>query len=551
MASIKLSVTHRGALRSKYRAPALAKIDKAVRAWVAADQLRGLQTVHVALDDRAAMRALGVPAVTGRLTALGAKRAIDALVLRLKPDYIVIIGGNDVVPQFQVVNPSFDPEGDDDTKVQTDNPYACSRPYRAARRSSYLVPDRVLGRIPDVPCAEGAGDPGWLVTALRHASACKPRPRAFYADAFAVCAAKWHEAGTATMKFLGLPVTDLLLSPPRTYGDVKVRDRLARKLHVVKCHGDKIDPRFFGEEDTRRKDHLFPDILTSNTLRPRLKAGTLASAMCCYGAQVFAPDDPRNHVPGSWPISMAYLRGGAVGFVGATKIAWVGTKEMACADWIVASYIKKCLEGESTGFAMLACKQDFLRFLRDQGLHPDRADEKTLIEFVLLGDPSVHPVKTTPAAAVSRRTRTRAAAAVMLAAQAARRAERRAARALLGNAVTKGLPRRSTAEAPEALARKCYQLAVAALMVKMDLGDMNPTRATVTRLQPAAAAPRAAAKRTRGAPAAAAQSISVGDAMEYGWSSRQDIAGIRQIRLLNAQFDANGNLLRSRVLNSA
>jgi len=225
---------------------------------------------------------------------------------------------------------------------------------------------------------------------------------------------------------------------------------------------------------------------------------------------------------------------------------------MACADWIVASYLKKCLEGESTGFAMLACKQDFLRFLRDQGLHPDSADEKTLLEFVLLGDPSVHPVKTAPAPAVSRRSRTRAAAAVMLAAQAAQRAERRAARTQLGSAVTKGLPQRSVETvAPTELARKCYQLAVAALMAKMDLGDMNPARASVTRLQPAAAARKGAARRARGAPAPAAQPISAGDAIEYGWSSRQDIAGLRQIRLLKAQFDVNGNLLRSRVLDSA
>ncbi|HEY6087948.1 MAG TPA: hypothetical protein VIV84_09425, partial [Burkholderiaceae bacterium] len=45
-----------------------------------------------------------------------------ALASRLKPDYIVIIGSSDLVPQFRVVNPSFDPEGDYDTRVLTDNP---------------------------------------------------------------------------------------------------------------------------------------------------------------------------------------------------------------------------------------------------------------------------------------------------------------------------------------------------------------------------------------------------------------------------------------------
>jgi len=138
----------------------------------------------------------------------------------------------------------------------------------------------------------------------------------------------------------------------------------------------------------------------------------------------------------------------------------------------------------------------------------------------------------------------------MLAAQTAQRAERRAARALLGHAVTKGLPQRSVAKADPALARKCYHLAVTALMVKADLGSMNPSRATVTRLEPAAA-PRAAAQRARGALVEAVRSNASVDAMEYGWSTCQDGDGIRQIRLLKAQFDADGNLLRSRVLSSA
>ena len=34
-------------------------------------------------------------------------------------------------------------------KVPTDNPYASSLPFRSSDRRSYLVPDRVIGRIPD------------------------------------------------------------------------------------------------------------------------------------------------------------------------------------------------------------------------------------------------------------------------------------------------------------------------------------------------------------------------------------------------------------------
>ena len=387
MDSIKLSVTYRRALQSKYRAVALAKIDAALRDWIAADAKRGIRTVHVALDDAAAMAALNVPPVTGKPTAARTKRAIDALARALTPHYIMMLGGDDVVPMFHVHNPSFDsdPNGDTDRVVPTDNPYACSRPYRAAARESYLVPDRVVGRIPDLPCAPGAGDPQWLVTPLRHATGWQPRPRSFYGLAYATCTATWRQAGLATAKVLGIPEADLMISPSTLDTTPLARRRLARTLHMTKCHGSEIDARFSGQ-----RGRSFPDILFSDTLAPRIKPGTLVSAVCCYGAQVFAPSDPRNNTPGSLPISITYLAGGAVGFMGSTKVAWVGSKEMMCADWVVASYLKKCLEGASTGAATLEAKQDYMQFLAGQGLRPDTADEKTMIEFVLLGDPSVH-----------------------------------------------------------------------------------------------------------------------------------------------------------------
>jgi hypothetical protein len=75
------------------------------------------------------------------------------------------------VPCFVVANPSYDPSGDDDKVVPTDNPYASSGPFRASRRGSYLVPDRVVGRIPDML---QDGDPAWFVDYLATASVWTP-----------------------------------------------------------------------------------------------------------------------------------------------------------------------------------------------------------------------------------------------------------------------------------------------------------------------------------------------------------------------------------------
>jgi hypothetical protein len=547
MASIKLSITHRATLVRKYAPAALAKIDKAVADWVAADAARGITTVHVALDDAAAMQRLGVPSVKGKLTPVRAKRALDALARGLVPDYIVLFGGHDVVPNFVVPNPSLDAAtGDDDPDVPTDNPYACSRAYRGRARETYLVPDRVVGRLPDVPCADGQGDPAWLVTALRTATAWTPRAREFYAEAYATCCDAWRKAGEATVRYLGIPVADLMISPPEVDGAALSRRRLARPLHVTKCHGALLDSRYSGQKG--KKD--FPDILSSGSVRAHAKPATLAAAMCCYGAQVFAPDDPRNNTPGQWPIALAYLRAGAPGFMGATRIAWVGVTSMMCADWIVAAYLKKCLEGASLGRAMLESKQDYLQFLQGQGLRPDTADEKTMIEFVLLGDPSIHPVRSgaaTPARAAATRGPAAAAARGGVELQ---RSERRAARMAIGAAVTQRLPLRSAAPLPAAAkAREMYAKAMQWLGAKglpgLDAGA--PSVSTLVERRAAAPA-RASAGTARSAVAAGAVPSVGGKTTEYRWTRITRVHGVPEGQMLTMHVDSEGRVLRSRLL---
>ena len=131
MSSIKLSITVGASLAARYDKAALKRIDKALDAWVAADAKRGVTTLHVALDDAKAMKKLGVAALKGKPSAAKVKRTLDALYRKLQPDYVVLFGGHDIVPMFVVENPSYDPNGDDDREVPTDNPYACSTPYRA------------------------------------------------------------------------------------------------------------------------------------------------------------------------------------------------------------------------------------------------------------------------------------------------------------------------------------------------------------------------------------------------------------------------------------
>ena len=554
--SIKLSVTVRSALENKYTPEALKKIDDAIAAWIAAEKQRGIKTVHVAIDNAADMQAQGSEPVTGKVTATSAKKAIDALAKKLVPDYIVIVGGDDVIPYFRLPNPIYDPgpNGDPDKEVFSDNPYATSRPYVASSSKSYLVPDRVVGRMPDLPAGKGKGDPATLLAALNTATKWKPQAKSFFKDAYATCTETWKQAGEAMMKYLEFPTADLMIAPPAKDEAPTPRKRLARTVHVTKCHGDDPDAHFFGES-TR---HAFPPVLFSGTLAGRVKPGALVAAVCCYGAGVYAPDNPLAKPRGALPVAIAYLHAGALAFMGSTKIAYVGSEDMLCGDRIVASYVKKALDGASLGRALLEAKQEYLAELQRQGNTPDTADEKTMLEFMLLGDPAIHPMASTVPLAAR-------AGPSAFARRATLRTERRAARAVVAAEVEKALPTRTKMDPPSPQKASAIFKAAASLLAQADLKGIDPARPTVNRVS----APdyRATAPRMARRISAATEGTALGEVIEYTWSARlngqagprmaaarapaKERAGPIRLLVLKAQTDAEGNVIRSRTLHGA
>jgi len=140
------------------------------------------------------------------------------------------------------------------------------------------------------------------------------------------------------------------------------------------------------------KGKRFVRAITSATLKARLKPDTLVGTMCCYGAQIFSPEAKQARNRGRWPLASTYLRKGALAFVGSTRQAWLGVNVMKSADWIVADYFKRILGGASIGRAFLESKQKYISYYIEKGRSLDAMGQKTLIEYVLLGDPSIHPV---------------------------------------------------------------------------------------------------------------------------------------------------------------
>src|SRR5262245_2757988 len=407
--TVKLSVTVKRKLEGKYDSASLTKIKKAIENWIKeyAKKLC-IQTVHVAVDDSAAMlkvwhdyfpKARRVRAVSGEVTPLKVKRAIDDLWKRLKPKYLVLFGGDDIVPMFRVENPTLywgSPGGgatDWDRMLPTDNPYATSKAFDPQDIDSYLVPDRVIGRIPDMKrsAKKHWADPAWLVEYLKTATHWTSKTTDFYKQTYAICTSESRSAGKECMEFISKPTSDLFISPPTRDTSTSARNRLSAPLHLIKCHGNRLDAAFWGRDPNETNEKkAWRRAITSTTLKSCLKPATVVGTTCCWGAQIFSPS--ARHAR-QWPLASTYLRKGALAFVGSTGRAWFGGPTMGFADYIVADYLNWILRRASVGRAFLESKQGYMCYYLEGGGTADPLDQKTMVEYVLFGDPSIHPVR--------------------------------------------------------------------------------------------------------------------------------------------------------------
>ena len=140
-------------------------------------------------------------------------------------------------------------------------------------------------------------------------------------------------------------------------------------------------PEFVGE----KKGGGQPVALTSKTITRLIKPGTVAAVECCYGAQLYNSVTLAKPIP----ICQHYLLQGAYGFFGSTTIAYGPEDTNGSADLITQYFLTSVLDGASLGRAALVARQRFIQ----QTAELDVFDLKTLAQFHLLGDPSIHPVK--------------------------------------------------------------------------------------------------------------------------------------------------------------
>jgi peptidase C25-like protein len=365
----KIIVSNRGALSKKYGAQALLLIERAVDDLIESDRKRRLLTKLCYLDDIAIRRIGGRP-VRDAVNARGNKNAIDSLCRHYSPDYIMILGAPDVVPHLKVTNLTRDEDG---RIIDSDLPYACDAPFhRDARR--FLAPTRVVGRLPDI---NGGRDPEYLIGLLENAKEAKRRPPKDYSAWFALSTQSWTGSSAITAANLFSGLDGLSLCPPTRPSEHKTLPKT--RIHFFNCHGGDKKHVFWGEQGRRQ-----PVSFRSSSVPSQLLPGTVIAAECCYGAQLYAP--ARAHIS----ISAAYLQRKAAAYVGSTTIAYGPEEGQGDADLLTQYFIQFVLRGHSVGRAFLQARQ---KYLTVSAPRIGAVELKTISQFLLLGDPSIHLVE--------------------------------------------------------------------------------------------------------------------------------------------------------------
>jgi hypothetical protein len=367
--SDKIIITNRSQLKKKYGNTTA--LDEALKAMIAADKQRGIATTVVYLDDATQMKKFGGMAVTSAGSASQNKAAIDAVYKTTDADYLMILGATDVIPYVRLRNPV---PGDGDPYAYGDLPYACNAKY-STDPSKFIGPTRVLGRLPDLV---GGDDTGYLSDLIKAAAGYKSRPANDFSAYFGITAAVWNASTALSLQNTFGNSTNLHDCPPG--GPTWTTAQLKPRSHFVNCHGAAADPNFYGQ-----KGNNYPISLSSGDIAKKgLSDGTVAAVECCYGAELYDP----SLTGGQAGICNTFLQEGGYGFFGSTTIAYGPAAGNGAADLITQYFLQNVLAGASIGRAALQARQTFVQ--NSGTMNP--VDLKTLAQFYLLGDPSIHPV---------------------------------------------------------------------------------------------------------------------------------------------------------------
>jgi len=324
---------------------------------------------------------------------------------------LLIVGGPEVVPFHHLPNPVEDADVD----VPSDNPYA-------AKDSNYFISDWPVGRV-----SGGADhnphplimmlndiinrhDPrarklAWYYRFIRYMQELFRRGISKKQSSFGYTAAVWRKASLSVFRSIG-ESSDLLVSPPvhacasQDASGPELTHRTGKSdtclllpnshLGYFNLHGVPDGSEWFGQSDPAQPEDGpdYPVALRPQDIRNSGSAPHLVFTEACYGANIIEKsiDDA---------IALKFISSGTSAVVGSTCISYGSlSTPLTAADLLGRVFWSLLQEGFTAGESLQRAKIHLTREMHRRQGFLDAEDQKTLISFLLMGDPLAQPFQT-------------------------------------------------------------------------------------------------------------------------------------------------------------
>jgi hypothetical protein len=349
-----------------------------------------LEVIIVYVDDGPSVIPYGLqPADPGNPWQI--KMLIDSLDACLNEQgqeirYTLIVGGDSIIPFHRLPNPIDDQDAD----VPSDNPYA-------SRDANYFIPERAVGRMPDEE-GEGLGFLHSLIQTAIDGHQKQVMSKGIWSTIFRTfrstdsvqrnghglgyTASIWRKASRAVFEIIG-DNRRLRTSPPVTYQEFKVAE--PPHFSYFNLHGIEDGPNWYGQRDSLfPADYpLFPVALRPQDLTADEHANSVVFTEACYGANILGKDTGDS-------IALRFLASQALALVGSTKVSYGSIAPPLLGADLMGRYFWEGLQAHLTlGEALKYAKVNLAKEMQDRQGYLDGEDQKTLISFVLYGDPSL------------------------------------------------------------------------------------------------------------------------------------------------------------------
>jgi hypothetical protein len=387
--------TTRAGLVAQYGTNTLAVMDKEMSRLVELVRRRpGWGALIYCPDDAESMARLGLPVVAAtdpwklKLSLADLDKALAKKGQMIGA--LLIVGGPDVVPFHHLPNPT----DDHDTDVPSDNPYA-------TLDSNYFVQDWPVGRLP----GESGKDAGLLLEQLRQVIRYHTKStssggkgvgdfwqrfqdyltsRSERKSTFGYTAAVWQRSSLAVYRQIG-DAHSLVASPPKASGTFSNGRRSATTLAYYNLHGVADGAEWYGQRDSndRTPGPDYPVAIAPKDISGKANMPEIVFSEACYGALITGKSEEQS-------MALKFLSQGTLALVGSTVTAYGSvTVPLIGADLLGNFFWKRLKNGSPVGEALQQARVDLVREMNKRQGFLDGEDQKTLISFVLYGDPLV------------------------------------------------------------------------------------------------------------------------------------------------------------------